>query len=39
MSLLDKIFRPAEAKKSEEALTQARAFFQTLTAYTPVFTN
>ena len=39
MSLLDKIFRPTEAKKSEEALTQARAFFQTLTAYTPVFTN
>ena len=39
MSLLDKIFRPAEAKKSEEALTEARAFFQTLTAYTPVFTN
>lgn len=39
MSLLDKIFRPAEAKKSDEALTQARAFFQTLSAYTPVFTN
>jgi len=39
MSLLDKIFRPAEAKKSEEALTEARAFFQTLTAYAPVFTN
>lgn len=39
MGLLDKIFRPAEAKKSQEALTQARAFFQTLNAYTPVFTN
>lgn len=39
MSLLDKIFRPAEAKKSEEALTNARSLFQTLTAYTPVFTN
>lgn len=39
MSLLDKIFRPAEAKKSEEALTQARAIFQTLSAYTPVFSN
>lgn len=39
MSLLDKIFRPGEAKKSEEALTQARAIFQTLSAYTPVFTN
>ena len=39
MSLLDKIFRPAEAKKSEKALQEASAFFQTLTAYTPVFTN
>ena len=39
MSLLDKIFRPAKAKKSEEALTEARSFFQTLTAYAPVFTN
>lgn len=39
MSLLDRIFRPAEAKKSEDALTQARAMFQTLSAYTPVFTN
>jgi len=39
MSLLDKIFRPKEAEKSEEALTQARSFFETLTAYTPRFTN
>lgn len=39
MSLLDKIFRPNEAKKSEKALNEARAFFQTLTAYAPVFTN
>lgn len=39
MSLLDKIFRPDEAKKSEDALREARAFFQTLTAYTPTFTN
>ena len=39
MSLLDKIFRPAEAKKSEDALREARAFFKTLTAYAPVFTN
>ena len=39
MSLLDKIFRPAEAKKSEDALREARAFFQTFTAYAPVFTN
>lgn len=39
MSLLDKIFRPTEAKKSEDALREASGFFQTLTAYTPVFTN
>ena len=44
MSLLDKIFRPSEAKKSEAkkseaALNEARAFFKTLTAYAPVFTN
>ena len=39
MSLLEKIFRPTEAKKSEEALKEARSFFETLTAYTPRFTN
>lgn len=39
MSLLDKIFRPSEAKKSEDALRNAKAFFQTFTAYAPVFTN
>ena len=39
MSLFDKIFRPDKAKKSEEALREARAYFQTLNAYTPVFTN
>ncbi len=39
MSLLDRIFRPAEAKKSEKALNEAHSFFKTLTAYTPVFTN
>ena len=39
MSLLDKIFRPSEAKKSEEALKEAKSFFQTLTAYAPIFTN
>lgn len=39
MSLFDRIFRPNEAKKSDEALYKARAFFQTLSAYTPVFTN
>ena len=39
MGLFDKIFRPDEAKKSDEALRQARSLFQTLTAYQPVFTN
>ena len=39
MSLFDKIFRPAEAEKSEDALREARSFFETLTAYAPVFTN
>ena len=39
MSLFDRIFRPDEAKKSDEALRNARTLFQTLTAYQPVFTN
>jgi len=39
MGLLDKIFRPDDAKKSEDAIRNAKAFFQTLTAYAPVFTN
>jgi HK97 family phage portal protein len=39
MSLFDRIFRPAEAEKSDEALNKARSLFQTLTAYQPVFTN
>jgi len=39
MSLLDKIFRPKEATKSEDALRNAHSFFETLTAYSPVFTN
>jgi len=39
MSLFDFIFRPNEAKKSEEALHNAYTMFRTLTAYQPVFTN
>ena len=39
MSLLTKIFRPDKSKKADEAARNARAFFETLTAYTPVFTN
>lgn len=38
MSLFDKIFRPAAAKKSDDALNAA-TLFQTLTAYQPAFTN
>lgn len=39
MGLFDKIFRPNEAKKSEEALKNAYTLFKTLTAYRPVFTS
>lgn len=39
MGLFDRIFRPNEAKESAKALSDARAFFQTLTAYRPIFTN
>jgi len=39
MSLFDWVFRPKEAKKSEEALHNAYTMFRTLTAYQPVFTN
>lgn len=39
MGLFQKIFRPDEAKKSEDALREARAYFETLSAYTPSFTN
>ena len=39
MSLFDRIFRPGEAEKSDEALQRARSLFQTLTAYQPMFTN
>ena len=39
MGLFDKIFRPAEAEKSDEAIAKAKSLFQTLTAYQPMFTN
>ena len=39
MSLFDWIFRPSDAKKSEDALHGAYTMFRTLTAYQPVFTN
>lgn len=38
MSLLEKIFRPDKAKKSDRA-EAAGKFFQTLTAYQPTFTS
>ena len=39
MGLFDWIFRPDEAKKSQEALDKAYSMFRTLTAYQPIFTN
>ena len=39
MGLFTKIFQPDKAKESEAALKNAQGFFQTLTAYRPVFTN
>jgi len=39
MSLFDFIFRPNEAKKSQDALKDAYTMFRTLTAYRPAFTN
>lgn len=39
MSLFDWIFRPKEAKKSQDALKDAYTMFRTLTAYSPVFTS
>lgn len=39
MSLFDKLFRPAEAEKSDEALRGAQTLFKTLTAYQPIFTS
>ena len=37
MSLFDSIFRPKQAKESQMALKNARAFFGTITGYEPVF--
>lgn len=39
MGLFDYIFRPRAAKESQKALNEAKGFFQTLTAYQPVFTS
>ena len=39
MGLFNKIFQPTKAKESALALKEAQGFFETLTAYQPVFTN
>lgn len=39
MGLFDYIFRPRQAKESQKALNDAKGYFQTLTAYQPVFTT
>ena len=39
MGLFDYIFRPSKAKESQKALNESKGFFQTLTAYQPVFTS
>lgn len=39
MGLFDYIFRPNKAKESQKALNEAKGYFQTLTAYQPVFTS
>lgn len=39
MGLFDYIFRPRQAKESQKALNEAKGYFQTLTAYQPVFTS
>ena len=39
MSLFDRIFRPDKSKEMERALTEAKSFFRTLTAYRPAFTS
>ena len=39
MGLFDYIFRPSKAKESQKALNESKGFFQTLTAYQPVFTT
>lgn len=39
MGLFDYIFRPRQAKESQKALESASGFYQTLTAYQPIFTT
>ena len=39
MGLFDKVFRPQKAKESQKALENAKGYFETLTAYQPVFTS
>ena len=39
MGLFDSIFRPSKANESAKALRDATGFFETFTAYRPVFTT
>lgn len=39
MGLFDYIFRPRKAKESQNALNRSSGYYQTLTAYQPVFTS
>lgn len=39
MGLFDYIFKPKSAKESQKALSSAKGYFKTLTAYQPVFTS
>lgn len=39
MGLFDSIFRPNKAKEADRALQDARTYFETFTAYRPVFTS
>lgn len=39
MGLFDYIFKPKKARESQKALSEAKGYFQTLTAYQPVFTS
>jgi len=39
MGLFDSIFRPGRAREAERALNSARSYFETFTAYRPIFTS
>ena len=39
MGLFDSIFRPGRAREANRALNSARSYFETFTAYRPIFTS